>query len=221
MAKQNLSISIFVDNPNSWIHPYIAELKLAIESRGHSVRIFGVENDIEKGDILFILSCDKIVPESTLQKHRHNIVIHPSDLPLGQGFSPLTWQILEGKNDIPVTLFEAVAKVDSGPYYYKDTIHFQGHELNEELKQAQGQKTIELALKFIDAYPHNEPREQRGESTWYKKRKSKDSELDIHQTILQQFNLLRVVDNERYPAHFTHDGHTYILKIYKQGDTGQ
>ena len=40
-----------------------------------------------------------------------------------------------------------------------------------------------------------------------------DSRLDPDDTIAQQFNLLRVVDNERYPAFFELLGRRYILKI--------
>ena len=145
----------------------------------------------------------------------HNIVVHPSDLPKGQGFSPLTWLILEGANDIPITLFEAVENVDAGPFYFKDIMHFEGHELNEELKLRQGEKTIELVLKFVDAYPNIMPQKQEGEATWYRRRTSKDSELDVTKSIGEQFELLRVVDNERYPAFFLYRGHRYVLRIVK------
>ena len=134
-------ITILIDNPNSWMHEYIPGLRDQLEKGGHTVVLCGNHLDVTEGDILFMLSCDKIVPETTLHKNSHNIVIHPSDLPRGQGFSPLTWQILEGKDDVPVALFEAVAKVDAGPIY---SIHFEGHEINEELKAAQGRKTIEM-----------------------------------------------------------------------------
>jgi len=43
-----------------------------------------------------------------------------------------------------------------------------------------------------------------------------DSELDAHKTIEEQFNLLRISDNDRYPAYFTKHGFRYILKIYKE-----
>ena len=54
---------------------------------------------------------------------------------------------------------------------------------------------------------------QRGEETFYKKRTPKDSELDINKTIKEQFNLLRIVDNEKYPAFFKFKNKIYTLKI--------
>ena len=58
-------------------------------------------------------------------------------------------------------------------------------------------------------------KEQIGEESFFKKRGAEDSELDTEQSIKDQFNLLRVVDNEKYPAFFEHLGKKYILKIYK------
>jgi len=216
-TKQPLTITILVDNPKSWIVPFAAELQRLLQKRGHEVALHHTETDIGKGYVLVLLGCEKIVPAEILRLNAHNIVVHPSDLPSGQGFSPLTWLILEGKNDVPITLFEAVENVDSGPYYFKGVIHFEGHELNEELKRKQGEKTVELALKFFDAYPNLIPKEQKGEKSWYRRRSPEDSELEASKSIGEQFDLLRVVDNERYPAFFRFRGSTYILKIFKKG----
>ena len=59
---------------------------------------------------------------------------------------------------------------------------------------------------------------QEGEETFYNRRNSKDAELDINKTIKEQFNLLRISDNERYPAFFKIEGKKYSLKIYKESD---
>jgi methionyl-tRNA formyltransferase len=47
------------------------------------------------------------------------------------------------------------------------------------------------------------------------KRTLEDSRLDPMKSIAEQFNLLRVVDNSRYPAFFDLDGFRYIVKIEK------
>jgi methionyl-tRNA formyltransferase len=211
-----LSITVLVDNPNSWIIPYVKRLIGELESRGHNVFFCNTQEEIREGEVAFLLSCEKIVPEAVLGRNKHNIVIHPSALPEGRGFSPLSWQILEGKNDIPISLFEAVSKVDTGAIYEQRVMHFEGHELNEELKAEQGETTIAMALGFIDSYPPREGRLPVGTGAWYKRRSAKDSALDPDKTITEQFDLLRIVDNKRYPAFFTYRGHTYILRIEKK-----
>ena len=55
-----------------------------------------------------------------------------------------------------------------------------------------------------------------GKGTYYKRRLPEDSEIDIEKSIKKNFNLLRVVDNEKYPAFFYYKGKKFIIKIYNQ-----
>jgi len=41
--------------------------------------------DLPKGDMCFYLSYGKIVNKETLSKHEHNLVVHESALPKGEG----------------------------------------------------------------------------------------------------------------------------------------
>ena len=174
------------------------------------------------GDVCFYLSCSQIVPISILGNFAHNLVVHESDLPQGKGWSPLTWQILEGCSRIPVTLFEAVERVDSGDIYLQEWLEFEGHELLDELRQAQAEATLRLCQQFVDSYPEvlKGARSQTGVESFYPRRRPRDSQLDVHRSLAEQFNLLRVVDNERYPAFFESDGRRYCLKIYRGNLSG-
>ena len=113
-------IQILVDNSNSWIIPYAEELNTKLLALGYESRLIHNHDQVIHGDILCLLSCEKIF--RNLNLNNHNLVIHESDLPKGRGWSPLTWQILEGKDEIPVTLFEAGVEVDSGFIYNKEII---------------------------------------------------------------------------------------------------
>ena len=90
-----------------------------------------------------------------------------------------------------------------------------GDELVNEIRSKQGKSTIDLCYYFVKNYKNISGKKQLGKSSFYRKRNSDDSELNINQTILEQFNLLRVCDNKRYPAHFYHMGQKYVIKIYK------
>lgn len=208
-------IQIIVDNPRSWIIPYAKELNQILLANGHSSELIHSYDDLKKGDILFLLSCEKIINAEKRNLHLNNIVVHESDLPKGKGWSPTTWQILEGKNEIPIVLLEAADKVDSGLIYLRSTFQLMGDELVDEIRAKQGIKTIELALEFIDKKDSIHPIQQMGEETYYPRRTAKDSELDVKKSIEDQFNLLRVCDNERYPAYFIMEGKKYLIKIEK------
>jgi methionyl-tRNA formyltransferase len=206
-------IQVLVDNPNSWILPYTEKLVQNLIDLGHRALLLHDENEVVQGDILCLLSCEKIFKKLHLNKH--NLVVHESDLPKGKGWSPVSWQVLEGKSFIPVTLFEATSTVDNGRIYNQMTLELQGHELWPEIKDKQGIITQQLILNFVNEYPNNHSREQVGDATYYAKRTPEHSQLDFHKTIAEQFNLFRVCDNERYPAFFIKDGKKYILKIEK------
>lgn len=206
-------IQILCDNPNSWIVPYALQLKSVLEQLHHEIRFTHKHEDITRGDILILLSCEKLFKDLNLNKH--NLVVHESALPHGKGWSPLTWQIIEGKNEIPVTLIEATEQVDAGDIYDQLIIHLEGHELIDELRTKQGEATIQLLLNFVNKYPNNERTHQFGEESFYPRRKPEHSKLDINKTIAEQFNLLRVCDNERYPAWFEINGIKYTIKIEK------
>ena len=70
---------------------------------------------------------------------------------------------------------------------------------------------------FFDRFPQilNKGKVQHGKSSYYNKRGPSDSEIDIEKSILENFNLLRTVDNKRYPAFFCLQGKKYKLQIEK------
>ena len=209
-----MKITILTDNKKSWFIKYAKQLK-NILSKDFDVKHVYSSDDIVSGDIMFILSCEKILKQKHLGLNKHNIVIHPSRLPLGKGWSPLAWQILEGKNTIPFTLFEANEELDAGGIYFIENLILTGGELNEEIKRLQGELVIKMVRRFIFNMNDLSPFKQNGRESFYAKRNPEDSLIDIDKTFREQFNLLRVVDNKRYPAFFYLKNQKYVIKIEK------
>lgn len=209
-------VQILVDNSNSWIFPYAKELVSLLRKQNHESQLILEASDVMSGDVLCLLGCEKIFKR--LDLNTYNLVVHESNLPEGKGWSPLTWQILEGKNQIPVTLFEAKEEIDAGEIYSQEIIKLEGTELLPEIKDKQGVVTQKLIMNFIDKIPNVVGCPQKGNSTFYPKRTSKDSQLNPDKSIAEQFDQLRVCDNERYPAFFIIQNKKYIIKIYKEDD---
>ncbi|MGC6367706.1 MAG: formyltransferase family protein [Candidatus Marinamargulisbacteria bacterium] len=213
----SLKIQIIVDN-ESWIIPFAKKLNSSLCKHNYISSFINSVDLIEDGDILFLLGCHSILTHDILKKNKHNIVVHESDLPKGKGWSPMTWQILEGKSEIPITLFEAAEKVDAGDIYIKDKIELDGTELIKDWQSKLGNKTIELCKEFLFKFPNKlDPKPQdKINGNYYPRRTPQNSELDVNKSIADQFNLLRTVDNDKYPAFFKYKGCQYEIKITKK-----
>lgn len=214
MGRYNILI---LSDRDSWIAPYVKELEDIFRGDGHIVAVNDEVPKVGGFDFCFMLGYSRLAGKDDLARSGHNLVVHESALPQGKGWSPLTWQILAGKSQIPVTLFEAAERVDSGKIYLQRVISYQGNELINDLRKQQGRVTVEMCLEFVHGYPDilSGAEEQSGEESFYPRRGPEDSRLDVDKTIREQFNLLRVVDNEKYPAFFDCSGKRYLLKIYE------
>lgn len=214
--KDALCLTVLSDS-GSWINESIPGLLAGWLREGYRVRWVRSPNELVAGDLCFFLGCGQLVPPQKLRLHPHNLVVHASDLPKARGWSPMTWQILEGSNRIPVALLEANTEVDSGHVYLQEWLQFEGHELLEELRNAVGNATRALCRRFVADYPNilRNASAQKGEPSWYPKRGPADSELEVDLPLRDQFDLLHVVDNDHYPAFVRLRGHRYRLRIEK------
>lgn len=211
--KKFKKLSVILDNPDSWMWNYINEVENTLATFGEEVIVYKKAREIKEGDIMFILSCDYILKKEALSKHKNNIVIHASKVPDGKGWSPVSWQVEQGMNDIPITLFEADEMLDSGDWFLRDVIRLQGHELIDEIRYLLFKTIHSMIKQFLNEYPM-ESHKQVGPESFFPKRTEKCQELDVQKNIEEQFNVLRVCDNERYPAHFLLNDKKYIIKIY-------
>jgi UDP-2,4-diacetamido-2,4,6-trideoxy-beta-L-altropyranose hydrolase len=213
----SLSIAICSDS-GSWINESIPQLLLGWLAAGHQCAWVHSDNELSGGDICFFLSYGRIVDRSNREKYRNNLVVHAGDLPKGRGWSPTSWMILEGEERIPVTLLEAVDDVDAGPIYAQEWFNLQSTDLVDQWRTKLAEATARLATDFVAGFPESikTARPQDGGPTYYPKRLPKDSELHVDQTLREQFNLFRIVDNEHYPAYFSNGGKEFVLKIFER-----
>lgn len=165
------------------------------------------------GDFLFIISWNKIIPPKIREQYRHSLVIHASDLPKDRGWSPHIWTILEGGNEIAVSLLECMDPVDSGNIWHQEHIGLSGTETFDEINAllfAAELRLMDWALQNCDT---GKSRPQQGEPSYRRKRTPADSQINPDQSIAEIFDLLRVCDPDRYPAFFEHRGVKYALSI--------
>jgi UDP-2,4-diacetamido-2,4,6-trideoxy-beta-L-altropyranose hydrolase len=213
-AGQSLRISLCSDQ-DSWINDFIPAWALQWRAAGHTLTWAHDAALLPQSQMCFYLSYGRIVGAALRARHSNNLVVHESDLPAGRGWSPLTWQVLQGAQNIVVTLLEAADAVDAGVIYGQTTFQLRGDELVYDLRQLQAEATFKLCAEFVAGYPDvlQQAREQCGTSSYFPRRTPLDSRIDLDLPFRDQFNLLRVCDNTRYPAWFEHAGARYTLGI--------
>lgn len=169
------------------------------------------------GDVMFALHYPALISESLFPLHKNNIVIHGADLPKGRGRSPIHWQVEQGINDITLTLFEMGNGADNGCVYLKSTLELDGTELLPTIRHKVIQEELNMVDIFLSQWPMKSI-EQEGEPSYYPKRTKENQRLDPDMTISEQFDKMRVADNEEYPLWFEYRGATYGLKIFNRSE---
>ena len=209
-----MEVIIFCNNED---HPCISRLKdLSIEltNEGKKCSLVTSKLSDQKGDLCFLVSCSQIINKNVIGNFKKVFVLHCSDLPHGRGWSPYAWEILNGSDLLTMSLIEANEKVDTGDIWLQEKIPLNGSELLNEIMEKVISSELSLIRKCINNFGQIIPKRQKGEGvSYFPKRGPEHSELDIHKSIFQQFNLLRIVDNQRFPAFFVINGVKYFVKI--------
>lgn len=201
------------DHPvNTWLEKWVKK-----HSKIHEITLVRKKSELQDGDILFLISSHEIIDSKIRNMFGKCLVIHASDLPTGRGWSPHIWQIIEGRNEICVSLLEAVEKVDEGPIWCKKRLNIPDTALYDEINELLFNIELDLMDYALEHFGSMVASNQDGtiKPTYYPKRKPLDSEIDPSRSIAEQFDLLRVSDPQRYPAFFKFRGQRYKVILEK------
>lgn len=172
------------------------------------------------GDICFLVSCTSVVPSSIIERYKKVLVIHASDLPKGRGWSPHVYGLLNGDDELCISLIEADAPVDTGVIWTQIRRALLPFYTLNDVMEILSEAHLELFNFAIERFESVQPLPQCSEiePTYFKRRTPADSELDINKTISEQFNLMRAADPNRFPAFFYMYGKKFTLKLERVDD---
>ncbi len=198
-------------------HPVVPQLEawVADANRGHAARLCYDTSELRGGDVLFLVSCAQIVGPEVRARYAHCLVLHASDLPRGRGWSPHVWELLAGAEHLTLSLLDAQEPVDSGAIWAKLEVPIDRSWLFEEISAALFDAELALmdrALVLIAEGHAPTPQPEEG-STYHRRRRPSDSELDPRRPLAELFDLLRVADPVRYPGFFELRGRRYIVQL--------
>jgi methionyl-tRNA formyltransferase len=212
-----MKVSVLCSSASHPVYPHL-EGWVKRARAAHDVELVQKKAELSGGDVLFLISCHEIISAADRQAYGASLVIHASDLPVGRGWSPHIWQIVEGKNEIVVSMIEAQDKVDTGAIWAQRPLVLEGHELHDEINEKLFAIELELMDEALSKFGRATPTAQDDRApSYYPKRTPADSRLDPERPIAEQFDLLRVADPARFPAFFDLRGHRYVVRIEKAG----
>jgi methionyl-tRNA formyltransferase len=119
-----------------------------------------------------------------------------------------------------MTLLEAEDTIDTGPIWHKISISVPVGALCNEINKSLFDAEIELLDYAVENFHRTKPRPQDAgvKPSYFVRRTPSDSRIDPEKSISSQFNLLRVCDENRYPAFFELNGRKYIIRLEKGDD---
>jgi methionyl-tRNA formyltransferase len=214
-----MRISFLCSDENHPVNAHLQKWAVA-NSTKHQIELVRKKSDLSGGEILFLISCSEIVNTIDRAAYQASLVLHASDLPRGRGWSPHIWQIIEGAEQITLSMLEAEDKVDSGRVWKKLKFPVPKHALWDEINT----KLFEAEIQLIDYAVRNiglikpEMQDHCIEPNYYPRRSPSDSKIDPKQSIASQFNKIRVCDPQRFPAFFELHGVKYKITLEKLDD---
>lgn len=211
-----MKITVLCTDPEHPVNHFLDAWISQINNR-YSIDRVRSRSELSEGDFLFLVSCSEIIKPEHRENYRHTLVLHASDLPRGRGWSPHVWEIVNGADFITLSLLEAEDKVDTGRLWLKRKIPVAKTDLWYEVNNLLFEAEIDLMNEAVERWDQIQPYPQSRDTapTYYSRRTPEDSKIDPDKNIVDQFDLIRMCDPDRYPAWFELHGQKYKVRLEK------
>lgn len=158
-------------------------------------------------DLVLFIGWSWIIPDSFTDSHLC-LGIHPSDLPLYRGGSPLQNQIINGVDETKVTLITLSNKLDAGEIWLKEDLSLSGDSMDDIFHNIE-QSSIKLLNQFFNEYPNIQPETQDiTQGSYFKRRKPEASKLSLddigNMSLMELYNFIRCL-TDPYPNAYLED----------------
>jgi len=165
------------------------------------------QQEIKGFDLMVFIGWSWIIP-SEITREILCVGMHPSDLPLYRGGSPIQHQIINGVIDTKITLMTLSDKLDAGEIWMKEGICLNGKDMTEILKRLED-STVKLIHNFLSSYPNIDPQVQDlSEGSYYTRRNPYDSQLNLddfkNKSLIEIYDFIRCLTTP-YPNAFIED----------------
>ena len=190
----------------------------------HGLNVLQFANISAEGeDILRNLAPDIMVTCAYGQILKQNILdicpiwnVHASLLPKYRGSSPVQWALINGEEEVGVTIMKTERGVDTGDMILKGSIHLDGDEDSEETLEKLSSLGAELIIRALDACENGTvcyEKQNEAEATHCRMLKKEDGLIDFSKEAIEVKNFIRGMNP--WPGAFTSLSAYGKLKIFR------
>lgn len=127
-------------------------------------------------DFVFLAGWSWIVPKLLCSKH-FIVGVHPSDLPMYAGGSPIQHQILDGISKTKMSIFRITPEIDAGGILYKTNLNLDGNM--EDIFMSLQAATVNCLDYMINNWPNITESKQEHKMIPLKRLKPEDGKLTV------------------------------------------
>jgi len=198
-------------------HPKVNCIDVIKSKEEYDKKILIINENI---DFILFLGWSWIIPKEVNEKYLC-LGIHPSDLPMYRGGSPLQHQIIDGVINSKITLMTlSNKKLDAGEIWMKEELNLNGDNMASVFENIIN-SSIKLLNNFIDEFPLIKPISQKvEEGSYYKRRRPEQSKIKMedfqNKSIEELYNFIRAL-TDPYPNAYIEDeyGNKLLFKEVK------
>ena len=155
-------------------------------------------------DVLVVNGWNRLISAEVIAKaHCGAVAVHAGHPPLGLGRAPLVWNMLLGRKDIEVYVFEMLPTADDGPILARAPVEISPFEDIRHLYEKVMLTGADLLLEAVGRLVRGERGESQAaeERHYFGKRTPEDGRIDFRQDELTLYNFVRA-QRPPYPGAF-------------------
>jgi methionyl-tRNA formyltransferase len=163
-----------------------------------------------KTDLILICSFNKILTKEILSSSKF-VNVHLGDLPRQRGRANVNWAIINGENEITISVHEVTPDLDGGNIYAKFSVRILEKEdvgdIYRKINKILENNLIKVLKRVENGY---KGKPQKGKPTYYPTRLPVDGLIDFNKTSREIYNFIRA-QTKPYPGAFTYYGEKKMI----------
>jgi methionyl-tRNA formyltransferase len=159
-----------------------------------------------------------IIPKAVYSKHRVAINIHPTLLPKYRGPTTGAYILINNETESGSTVHFLEEEADKGDIVAQSNVTLSPFDTLRSLQRKVYEKEHSLiieALYNLDDGKTPTPQDEAASTSYPKKRKPEDSEIDPSKPLIELINEIRASDPEDFPAFFYYHGQKVSVKLWR------